>query len=447
VVRIRWGDASRAQRAGFLAALGVGAAVRVAYLASKWDQELLLNDSLWYSAQAVVLARGDGFADPFYGGPSAEHGPLTPIVLAAVSWIDDPVPWQRLVMTVIGIATVAAIGLLAVRLAGWWAGVAAAGIAAVYPNLWMNDALVMSETLATAGVVVVLWLTLDLAMEPRASAGRALACGVTIGLAALARSELLLLAPIMAGVVWWARRRDVACSDPATSARAVSDPASSDAAVRDPGSRDRASLLLLGGAALAVLPWVVPNLVRFDRPVLLTTNDGTTLLGANCPDSWSGADIGGWSLFCVVDAGAPEGEDPAVRSARHRRLAAEYVLDHVERVPLVVAARVGRGLDVVGLENLVAADVGEERPRWASWAGIVCWWALALLAVVGARALPSTPRAVMLAPVVGVLVTTIVFYGGHRIRTPIEPVVAVLAGVAIGSKRTEMRPVSQATAS
>ena len=56
VVRIRWGDASRAQRAGFLTAVGVGAGVRVAYLASKWDQELLLNDSLWYSAQAVVLA-------------------------------------------------------------------------------------------------------------------------------------------------------------------------------------------------------------------------------------------------------------------------------------------------------------------------------------------------------------------------------------------------------
>ena len=87
--------ASRAQRLGVV----VGdrrprSCVRV-QLASKWDQPLLLNDSLWYSAQAVVLARGDGFADPFYGGPSAEHGPLTPIVLAAVSWIDAPVPWQR----------------------------------------------------------------------------------------------------------------------------------------------------------------------------------------------------------------------------------------------------------------------------------------------------------------------------------------------------------------
>ncbi len=37
--------------------------------------------------------------------------------------------------------------------------------------------------------------------------------------------------------------------------------------------------------------------------MLLTTNDGTTLLGANCQDTYYGSDIGGWSLFCVVGSG------------------------------------------------------------------------------------------------------------------------------------------------
>ena len=131
-------------------------------LASKWRQDLLLNDSLWYSAQAVKLAAGDGFVDPFYGGPSAEHGPLTPLLVAPVSWMDDPVPWQRAVMTVIGLAVVVGVGLLARRVAGWWAGVTAAALAAVYPNLWMNDSLVMSEAPAALLVVLALWLALDL---------------------------------------------------------------------------------------------------------------------------------------------------------------------------------------------------------------------------------------------------------------------------------------------
>ncbi len=96
-----------------MGAVAAAVAVRVVQLAVKWNQPLLLNDSLWYSAQAAVIARGDGFADPFYGGPSAEHGPLTPLVLAAVSWVDDPLPWQRTVMTIAGIATVVGIVLLA----------------------------------------------------------------------------------------------------------------------------------------------------------------------------------------------------------------------------------------------------------------------------------------------------------------------------------------------
>src|SRR5262245_14936096 len=186
---------------------------------------------------ATVLADGHGFRDPFFGGPSAEHGPLTPLVLTAVSWLDAPVPWQRSMMTVIGLATVVGIALLARRLGGWWAAGLAAWIAALYPNLWMNDALVMSETLAAGLVVVVLWLGLDI-VEPASPRWRAALCGVAIGLAALARSELLLLLPLLALVVLWARRRD---------------------------GRGRlwAVGLLAAGAAVPVLPWVAANLVRF----------------------------------------------------------------------------------------------------------------------------------------------------------------------------------------
>jgi 4-amino-4-deoxy-L-arabinose transferase-like glycosyltransferase len=395
--------ASRGQLALVLTGIVAAVAVRAAQLAVKRDDALLLNDSLWYSAEAVVLADGRGFIDPFFGGPSAEHGPLTPLVLTVVSWVDAPVPWQRAVMTVVGIATVAGVALLARRLAGWWAAGIAAWIAALYPNLWMNDALVMSETLAAGLVVVVLWLGLDI-VEPAAPRWRAAACGVAIGLATLARSELLLLLPLLAIVVLWARRRE--------------------------GDRWLAAVgLLVAGTAVPVLPWVGANLVRFEQPVLLTTNDGTTLLGANCPDSFAGPGVGGWSLLCVLDAPGPQGEDPAARSARQRRLAVRYATDHVERVPLVVAARIGRIVDVVGVRNMVDGDVGEERPRWAAWAGVVAFWALAVLAVVGLVRLPVTTRRVLLVPVASVAVTAIAFYGGHRIRAPAEPVVVVAAAV------------------
>ena len=407
---IDWAGATRAQRRGFVLAITIALVVRVAMLASKWRQDLLLNDSLWYSAQAVKLANGDGFVDPFYGGPSAEHGPLTPLLLAPVSWPDDPVPWQRAVMTLIGLTVVVGVGLLARRVGGWWAGVAAAALAAVYPNLWMNDSLVMSEAPALLLVVVAVWVAFDLAdptLPPMAN--RALGCGAAIGLAALARSELVLLAPLFAIVVWWSRRD-------ATDARRI-----------------RTVALLWGATALVLAPWVVANLVRFERPVLLTTNDGTTLLGANCEDAYYGSDIGGWSLFCVVEEQSPLGEDPGVRSARHRRLAISYATDHVQRLPLIAAARIGRGLDLVGTENQVSGDVGEERYRWASWSGVVSWWVMAVLAAVGVRRVAAPARWVLLTPVIGVAITTVLFYGAHRIRSPMEPVVVVFAAVALVS--------------
>ena len=159
---IDWAGATRPQRRWFVLAIALAAGVRIAMLVSKWGQDLRLNDSYWYSGQAVKLADGDGFVDFFYGGPTAEHGPLTPLLLAPVSWMDDPVRWQRTVMTVIGLAVVVAVGLLARRVGGWWVGVVAAALAAIYPNLWMNDSLVMSEAPSALLVVVALWLALDL---------------------------------------------------------------------------------------------------------------------------------------------------------------------------------------------------------------------------------------------------------------------------------------------
>jgi hypothetical protein len=176
------------------------------------------------------------------------------------------------------------------------------------------------------------------------------------------------------------------------------------------------------------------NLVRFERPVLLTTNDGTTLGGTYCDEAFHGPDLGNWSLLCVADPpGVLSDEDPSVRSARLRSQAVAYAREHVDRLPLVVAARLGRSVDLYRLDRLVDQDEGEERYRWASWAGIVAWWVLAPLAVVGLRRIDRVPRRLLLVPVATVLVTTVLFYGAHRIRSPLEPTVVVGAAVAIAT--------------
>jgi 4-amino-4-deoxy-L-arabinose transferase-like glycosyltransferase len=413
----------------------VGAIWRLGVLAfDKWDQPLLLNDSIYYSAQARQLVDGIWFREIFVDRPGAEHGPLTSVLLATVSWVDDPVPWQRLVTALCGIATIVVIGLLGRRIGGERVGLVAAALAAVYPNLWMNDGLVMSESVSVLVVSLALWaahrLLTDVAGRTAGAEGRfgwptggsgraAVVAGVLAGLAALARSELALLTPAVMLLVAVRLMRG----------------RPSDVSWR----RSLVLPLVVGLSSLAtVAPWVVFNMVRFEETVTLTTNDGTTLLGSYCDASFSGPNIGGWSLLCVVaDPDYAMDEEPSVRSARQRDLAIDYAGEHVGDLPKVVAARVGRTLDLYGLDSLVAQDVGEERYRWASWAGIVMWWMLGIAAVVGGvvlrrRTAPASwPLWLLLCPVASVTITTVVFYGGHRIRSSMEPTVIVLASLAL----------------
>jgi 4-amino-4-deoxy-L-arabinose transferase-like glycosyltransferase len=406
--------ADRTFRKRLVAVVACGAALRALRLVvSKWDQPLGLNDSLYYSAQARQLAHGVWFREAFADQPGAEHGPLTSTLMAVVSWGNDPINRQRMVTILCGIATIAILGIVARRVAGNRAGLIAAGVAAVYPNLWLNDGLVMSESVSCLLIALALWALLTWAVTP--TLRTATLVGIAAGLGTLARSELVLFVLGAAAVMWLICARSGARSD----ARSVP-------------KRWTHAATATGVAIAVLLPWVVFNVARFDRPVLLTTNEGPSLLGANCDETYYGPAQGGWSLFCVVnDPLTPPDEDPATRSARQRREGLSYARHHLSRLPIVAVKRVGRSLDLFALGNLVHQDVGEDRERWASWAGIGSFWALAPLAAFGAAKTRRRDRAILVIPVMIAFATTVAIYGGHRIRSSAEPAIVVLAAIAI----------------
>ena len=401
-------------RGRLLAITALAAAWRIGYLVvAKADQSLQLNDSLYFSIQAGLNSEGHWFEDALTGQPGAEHGMLTSLYLTpwSIGGGDSVFP-QRVAMTVLGIATVFVIGMTGRRLAAGLGvaaaeriGLLAAAIAAVYPNLWVNDSLVMSETLAILLVAAALYVALGHHADPTVTSGALL--GAIAGLAALTRSETVLLIPGFAFVSWLVCRRRGRPWWPAL------------------------AILLAGVATL--LPWSIYNLSRFDEPVLLSTNDGTTLLGANCDRSYYD-DVGGWDIRCLGRVDPTE--DASRRSQQRRETALDYVADHLERVPVVVAARIGRLVDVYGLRSMVANDAGEEKARWAVWAGIATWWLLAAAAVAGWVALARArigARWWLAVPCIAVLAAAVVFYGAHRIRAPAEPAIVLLAAVALGA--------------
>jgi 4-amino-4-deoxy-L-arabinose transferase-like glycosyltransferase len=383
----------------------------------KWHQELLFNDSIYYSAWAKQLTEGQFFREVFNDLPTAEHGPLTSVLMAPVSWMGDPVPYQRLVTVICGTITIAVIGLLGRAVKGERVGIVAAAIAAVYANLWINDGLVMSESVSVLCVSAVLLSAHRVVVGGHRDVRSLVILGGLCGLATLARSELALFVPMLAVMV-------IVMVPGPTGEAAPSDVASI-------GQRMVGAGVLVATAIAVALPWVVPNLVRFERPALLSTNDGTTLLGSYCDASFFGPNKGGWTIECVFEHPTYDIDvDATVRGPRQREAAFDYATDHLGDLPKVVAARIMRTVDLYGIDTLLQSDVGDERPRWAAWTGIVSWWILAPLAVVGWFLLPGRSRWLFAMPAVTVVLVAAVFYGGHRIRSTLEPVVVVCAAVA-----------------
>jgi 4-amino-4-deoxy-L-arabinose transferase-like glycosyltransferase len=404
--------APRGRRLGFASVLlliVLGAfALRVGYVLTVTQFDGHLYDAVFYELEARSLADGHGFVNPLpgptHGEPAADHPPLTALALAPAATLPgDSQLWMRLTMAALGAAVVALVGLLGRAVGGSRVGLVAATVAALYPNLWMNDGLIMSETLAALTTVAALVLAYRMLRQPSGPVAAAL--GAACGLAGLARAELFLLVPLLAVPVAWVAVRS------------------------DPRGRVAKSGLAFGAAVLVVAPWIGFNLARFQEPTFLSTGDGGALLGATCPRTFYGKDVGFWNIYCIP-LRRPRG-DLSVASRHYRDEALKYAGQHAARLPVVALARLGRLVGVYAPRQLATYSVGEGRPEWASDLGLVSFWLLVPFAVGGALWLRRRRGRVwpLLAPVWLVVGAAAVFYGTPRFRVPAEPTVVVLATV------------------
>ena len=198
-------------------------------------------------------------------------------------------------------------------------------------------------------------------------------------------------------------------------------------------ARRRAVLagIVVLAAAIPVVPWVVHDAMRFEEPVFLSYGAGAVLEGANCDQTYSGERLGYWDGTCNVLEDVRG--DGAVEAGRRRDLALEYMGDHLDRLPVVVAARIGRLWGLYRPIETARDNQFEGRPMWVSVAGLVMFVPLAAFAVAGLvtlrrRRVPLIP---LLAPIVIVTLMAAAFYGLIRFRVPAEVSLVALAAVAL----------------
>lgn len=412
----------------FAVALGgivvVAFGLRLATLLSVGPLDLSVpSDPVYYHVQANFVVDGHGFSDPFLraddGGfvPAAVHPPLYTLWLAIPSAIGlDTATAHRAWSCVAGALTVAMIGVLGRAIAGDRAGWLAAVFAALYPPLWSIDALLWPEGLFTGLVALACWASIRSRQRP----GWRLAAvaGAAVGLAALARGEGIGLAPLLVAPMillrggWRPTAREW----------------------RDLGAAALACLVVLA-------PWMVRNATTFERFVPLSTNSDEVFVYANNPWAYGFEDDGrflGFWFYPWQDqirreiGGEPPG-DASERAFFWRERGIDYARANTDRIPVVVAARVGRAWNLYAPFQNARFDQIDGKTLWVSQLSVFVWYAGLALAVPGVvilrrRGVTVVPFAAL---AVLVTVTSIYAYGHNRFRTPLDLAVIVLAAVTI----------------
>jgi 4-amino-4-deoxy-L-arabinose transferase-like glycosyltransferase len=397
------------------AAALVGLAVRLAYILLVRRDVLPAGDSFSYDLGSRLLVQGHGFIEPqpFINGiaeQSASHPPLYLLYLAIPTSVGLDTPmWHMLWSSLLGVGTVLLVGLIAKEVAGPRAGLVAAFLAAVYPNLWVFDGFILSETMAMFMVALSVLLAYRYLRQP--SIWRALGLGFACGLAALARAELVLLLPLLVlPCILFMRRTDEVQKLKALAVAGVA-------------------------AVIAMGPWIGFNLVRFEKPVFLSTGLEPTMLGANCDATYYGNLTGYFTPQCTEPVKYPRGADQSQRNEVARRIALDYISGHKARAPIVVLARWGRITGLYRPWNQVQLDsVIEGREYGIAVACLFSFYAVAALAVVGGvivRRRKRVPLFPLLVPIVIVLFAVGLSLGSNRYRASAEVVLVVLAAIAI----------------
>ena len=399
------------------AVVATGFFVRVITLLTVLPERTDNGDPLYYHTTANVLARGRGFLEPLRWRdfeahrPSAFHGPLYPVVLSISSRFGGTSYFDHKMMSiVIGTAVVLAAGILGKRLGGPVVGLAAAAFAAVYPNLWQIDGLLYPEGLMALLVTVTMILAYRWRDRPRLVT--AALFGATMALAALARGEGILLVPLLA-LPWIMFTRSLP--------RAV---------------RLRHLLVTVAACVAVLAPWMIRNATSFENFVPLSTNGNEVMVYANCATVYNGPFVGYWDFQCQQKIREAQGEPPGDESQvalYWRSLGFDYAREHAGELPRVVTLRVLRQWEL--FHPLQNVDLGgiEGRNHDASTIGLMMFYGLASLSVVGVvsmrrRRIPLMPLGVQF---LSVTITSAYTYGSVRFRAPAEPALCVLGAVGL----------------
>ena len=329
---------------------------------------------------------------------------------------------HQLLAAVLGTLTVVLVGFAGYRLGGRRTGLVAAGLAALYPGLWIYESAAMAESLLVLGVAGTVLLAF--AFFDRPGWPLAVGLGACAGLLALVRTEQLLVLPLVVVPL---------------------------IVVRSRGDRRRMAVQLGAAAAttmLVVMPWWAFTTATHEGTVPVSAGLGADLVAASCRPTLTGSAQGLSDPRCAFNVGTrlegTEATDAAARDAALADRALTNLDEHGQRTPFTVAVRVARATGILGASQIVAEwSAWSHQPAPVIWLWLLAGLALAVLAVRGALTLHD--HRIPLLPLLGfvaVAAASAAVFGGDLRYRAAAAVPLVLLG-AVGLTWRDLAPPLQ----
>lgn len=303
----------------------LGLILRLAWVTYAARTPTGLYDPARYYGIADNIANGKGYVEIFRLGPdgqlakgqaSAYYPPGYPYFVGVIALAvkSGAVPGSvamvvGVVQAFLGAISAGFLGVIARKVWSARAGVLAAGIMAVYPNLVMHTAAILSETLCIFLVLAALLLVVTAPPEPGRK--RLIQIGLVLGAAVMVRSVVLPIIPVIF-FAWWIQTRGWR-----------------------PALRQSAVVAV---AVIAVMtPWTIRNAIRMHAFVPLGTNTGDNLCIGYEPHA---SGVYGAGEACKVEHVQMAGShDEVLHNRETTQVALHYARRDVGRLPGLVWKR------------------------------------------------------------------------------------------------------------
>ena len=376
------------------------------------------GDQYGYVRYGREIAAGQGYVSYTAGTPTAYYPIGYPALLAAVFWFAARLPFAvdlpntvALVHAALGTVVVAGVWVLGRRALGATAGLVAAAVVALHPDLVAHTASFALETaflgLAVGALAIMAahdWTT------GAPSRNRSLAFGGVLALTTLVRPFALpfvlavAVSVVLAGAGW------------------------------------RRAAAVTGWALLVVtvvlVPWTIRNAVRLDAFVPISTNLGDTA----CMARFVGSDGGfAWASheWCA-DPTLPDVE----RSSENLHLAAKFVREHPDEELRLVGRRLSKMFEH-GHSGVFEADNSGRGPlddgvrstvedlSDGFLVGSLVLGLPGLLLVASRRWRANPGRALIVLPALTLFVIPLGLWGNPRFAMPLAPFLALGVGASV----------------